>query len=205
MLRRGRTRSGALGPHDHPGEREEVGKGCYHEASGRPGGGPERRPVRAETRCRRYHGAKGIKACPPGKHRVWRPEQSPTRGARRKGRSGSGAGNPGPSPAQRASQEPQGDNTLYASETQRHPPGCDPESRTTSLHPQAHSQGQGLPPPSLIQASGRRPHETQGSRRSPPGKGSVLVIRGSQFWEKTAPELSFSPTGTVNDPKRLQG
>lgn len=102
------------------------------------------------------------------------------------------------------SQEPQDDNTLYSSETQRHPPGCDPESRTTSLHPQTHSQGQGLPPPSLIQASGRRPHQAQGSRRSLPGKGSVLVIRGSHFWEKTAPELSFSPTGTVNDPKRLQ-
>lgn len=84
--------------------------------------------------------------------------------------------------------------TLYTSEAQRHPPGCDLESRT--LHPQTHSQG--LPPPSLLQASGRRPLPDPEFKKVSPRE------RFNTGHRKTAPELSFSPTATVNDPRRLQ-
>lgn len=73
------------------------------------------------------------------------------------------------------------------------------------------------PPPSTLRLTPRvsllppccRPqagdlYQTQGSRRSRPGRGSMLVFRRSHFWEKTAPELNFSSTGLVNDPQRLQ-
>lgn len=83
--------------------------------------------------------------------------------------------------------------TLYTSEAQKQPTGCGPKCRTTSLHPQTHSQG--LPPPSLLQASGRRPLPDPGFKKVSPRERFHAGLQKKPFLGEDSARAEFQPYG----------